>query len=203
MIGNTLVAKGPPVCGGGQQVRDWLYVRHRCSAIRAVLAGGRAGEVYNRGGWNQKPDLKILSTVCALLDELALTAARKVVSAATVQRYSELITYSKSRPGYDRRYAIDARKIESELGWRPAATFDTGICKTVQWYLAHCEWVVHVQSGAQRGWVDKHNPAGATYRLEPPVPKINRFLGLLIHLSWVDHVRPHSDAQYGPYEILV
>jgi dTDP-glucose 4,6-dehydratase len=156
MIVNALAGKPLPVYGDGQQVRDWLYVGDHCSAIRAVLAGGRLGEVYNIGGWNEKPNLEIVHTVCALLDELAPAAARGVVSAATgqaVQRYAELITHVKDRPGHDRRYAIDARKIERELGWRPAETFDTGIRKTVQWYLAHGDWVARVQSGAYRDWV--------------------------------------------------
>ena len=156
MIVNALAGKPLPVYGDGQQVRDWLYVGDHCSAIRAVLAGGRLGEVYNIGGWNEKPNLEIVHTVCALLDELAPAAARGVVSAATgqaVQRYAELITHVKDRPGHDRRYAIDARKIERELGWRPAETFDTGIRKTVQWVLAHGDWVARVQSGAYRDWV--------------------------------------------------
>jgi dTDP-glucose 4,6-dehydratase len=156
MIVNALAGKPLPVYGDGQQVRDWLYVGDHCSAIRAVLGGGRLGEVYNIGGWNEKPNLEIVHTVCALLDELAPAAARGVVSTATgqsVQRYAELITHVKDRPGHDRRYAIDARKIERELGWRPAETFDTGIRKTVQWYLAHGNWVARVQSGAYRDWV--------------------------------------------------
>jgi dTDP-glucose 4,6-dehydratase len=156
MIVNALAGKPLPVYGDGQQVRDWLYVGDHCSAIRAVLGGGRLGEVYNIGGWNEKTNLEIVHTVCALLDELAPAAARGVVSTATgqsVQRYAELITHVKDRPGHDRRYAIDARKIERELGWRPAETFDTGIRKTVQWYLAHGNWVARVQSGAYRDWV--------------------------------------------------
>jgi dTDP-glucose 4,6-dehydratase len=156
MIVNALAGKPLPVYGDGQQVRDWLYVGDHCSAIRAVLAGGRPGEVYNIGGWNEKPNLEIVHTVCALLDELAPATARGVVSTATgqpVQRYAELITHVKDRPGHDRRYAIDARKIERELGWRPAETFETGIRKTVQWYLAHGDWVARVQSGAYRDWV--------------------------------------------------
>jgi dTDP-glucose 4,6-dehydratase len=159
MIVNALAGKALPVYGDGQQVRDWLYVGDHCSAIRAVLAGGRPGEVYNIGGWNEKPNLEVVHTVCALLDELAPAPSRGprgVVSAATgqpVQRYAELITHVKDRPGHDRRYAIDSRKIERELGWRPAETFDTGIRKTVQWYLAHGDWVARVQSGAYRDWV--------------------------------------------------
>jgi dTDP-glucose 4,6-dehydratase len=128
------------------QVRDWLYVKDHCSAIRAVLAGGRLGETYNVGGWNEKPNIEIVHTVCALLDELRPSPEGS---------YKRLITHVKDRPGHDRRYAIDARKIERELGWRPAETFETGIRKTVQWYLANPEWVQRVQSGAYREWVQQ------------------------------------------------
>jgi dTDP-glucose 4,6-dehydratase len=144
MIVNALAGKPLPVYGDGQQVRDWLYVRDHCSGIRAVLAGGRLGETYNIGGWNEKPNLEIVHTVCALLDELRPDPAGS---------YRRLITFVADRPGHDRRYAIDARKIERELGWRPAETFDTGIRKTVQWYLDHADWVAQVQSGAYRDWV--------------------------------------------------
>ena len=144
MIVNALAGKALPVYGDGMQVRDWLYVGDHGSAIRAVLAGGRVGEVYNVGGWNEKPNLEIVHTVCALLDELRPDPAGS---------YKRLITYVKDRPGHDRRYAIDARKIERELGWRPAETFDTGIRKTVQWYLANSDWVAQVQSGSYRDWL--------------------------------------------------
>jgi dTDP-glucose 4,6-dehydratase len=144
MIVNALAGKPLPVYGDGQNVRDWLYVRDHCSAIRAVLANGRVGETYNIGGWNEKTNLEIVHTVCTLLDELKPDPAGP---------YSRLITYVKDRPGHDRRYAIDARKIERELGWRPAETFDTGIRKTVQWYLTHGDWVKAVHSGAYRDWV--------------------------------------------------
>jgi len=156
MIVNALAGKALPVYGDGQQVRDWLYVGDHCSAIRTVLAKGHPGEVYNIGGWNEKPNIEIVHTVCALLDQLAPATVRGVVSAASerpVQRYAELITYVKDRPGHDRRYAIDARKIERELGWRPAETFSSGILKTVQWYLTHSDWVERVQSGAYRDWL--------------------------------------------------
>ena len=146
MIVNALAGKPLPVYGDGQQVRDWLYVGDHCSAIRAVLAGGRLGETYNVGGWNEKPNIEIVKTVCALLDELRPSPEGS---------YTRLITYVKDRPGHDRRYAIDARKIERELGWRPAETFDTGIRKTVQWYLAHADWVANVQSGGYRDWVNQ------------------------------------------------
>ena len=145
MIVNALAGKPLPVYGDGQQIRDWLYVTDHCSAIRTVLAAGRLGETYNIGGWNEKPNIDIVETICALLDELRPSAQGS---------YSRLITYVKDRPGHDRRYAIDARKIERELGWKPAETFDTGIRKTVQWYLDHAEWVEQVQSGAYRDWVD-------------------------------------------------
>ena len=147
MIVNALAGKPLPVYGDGQQIRDWLYVADHCSAIRRVLQAGRVGEVYNVGGWNEKPNLEIVHTVCALLDELR--------PRADGNSYRSQISFVKDRPGHDRRYAIDARKIEQELGWRPAETFDTGIRKTVQWYLAHPDWVAHVQSGAYRDWVAK------------------------------------------------
>ena len=146
MIVNALAGKPLPIYGDGQQVRDWLFVNDHCSAIRAVLAGGRLGETYNIGGWNEKTNHEIVHRVCALLDELSPSAAGP---------YTRLITHVTDRPGHDRRYAIDARKIERELGWRPAETFETGIRKTVQWYLDHADWVADVQSGASRAWVDK------------------------------------------------
>ncbi|MDY0743844.1 dTDP-glucose 4,6-dehydratase [Paucibacter sp. R3-3] len=144
MIVNALAGKPLPIYGDGQNVRDWLYVTDHASAIRAVLAGGRLGETYNVGGWNEMTNLEIVNTVCELLDELRPDATGS---------YKRLITYVKDRPGHDRRYAIDARKIERELGWRPAETFATGIRKTVQWYLDNPEWVQRVQSGAYREWV--------------------------------------------------
>ncbi|WP_077036168.1 dTDP-glucose 4,6-dehydratase [Pelomonas sp. KK5] len=146
MIVNALAGKPLPVYGDGQQIRDWLYVTDHASAIRAVLAGGRLGETYNIGGWNEKANIDIVKTICALLDELRPSAEGS---------YARLITYVKDRPGHDRRYAIDARKVERELGWRPAETFETGIRKTVQWYLDNPEWVARVQSGAYREWLNK------------------------------------------------
>ncbi|MBX9612197.1 MAG: dTDP-glucose 4,6-dehydratase [Burkholderiales bacterium] len=145
MIVNALAGKPLPVYGDGQQVRDWLYVKDHCSAIRRVLQAGTPGETYNVGGWNEMPNIDIVHTVCALLDELR--------PKADGSRYAAQITHVKDRPGHDRRYAIDARKIERELGWRPAETFASGIRKTVQWYLDHPDWVAHVQSGAYREWV--------------------------------------------------
>jgi dTDP-glucose 4,6-dehydratase len=147
LIVNSLAGKPLPVYGDGQQIRDWLYVKDHCSAIRRVLEAGRLGETYNIGGWNEKANLEIVHTVCALLDELRPRADAKP--------YQEQITYVTDRPGHDRRYAIDARKLERELGWKPAETFETGIRKTVQWYLDNPEWVAHVQSGAYREWLHK------------------------------------------------
>jgi dTDP-glucose 4,6-dehydratase len=150
VIVNALAGKSLPVYGDGMQVRDWLYVKDHCSAIRAVLAAGRVGETYNVGGWNEQPNIEIVRTICALLDELRPNAAGP---------YARLISFVKDRPGHDRRYAIDARKIERELGWRPAETFDSGIRKTVQWYLDHGDWVAGVQSGAYRDWVAQNYAA--------------------------------------------
>ena len=145
MIVNALAGKPLPVYGDGQQVRDWLYVTDHCSAIRRVLQAGRVGQTYNVGGWNEKTNLAIVHTICDLLDELQ--------PRPDGQSYRAQITHVADRPGHDRRYAIDARKIERELGWRPAETFETGIRKTVAWYLANADWVRSVQSGAYRDWV--------------------------------------------------
>jgi dTDP-glucose 4,6-dehydratase len=148
MIVNALAGKPLPVYGDGQQIRDWLYVKDHCSAIRRVLEAGQVGEVYNIGGCNEKPNIEIVHTVCALLDELhPRTDGRS---------YRGQIAYVADRPGHDRRYAIDASKIEHELGWKPAETFETGIRKTVQWYLDNQSWVSNVQSGAYRTWVEKN-----------------------------------------------
>ncbi|MCK2097508.1 dTDP-glucose 4,6-dehydratase [Thauera aromatica] len=146
VINNALQGKPLPIYGDGQQVRDWLYVGDHCTAIRRVLDAGQLGETYNIGGWNEMPNLRIVNTICALLDELRPDPAGP---------YARLITYVKDRPGHDRRYAIDARKIERELGWKPAETFETGIRKTVRWYLDHLDWVHNVTSGAYRDWVGK------------------------------------------------
>jgi dTDP-glucose 4,6-dehydratase len=145
MIVGALAGRPLPVYGDGQQVRDWLYVKDHCSAIARVLAAGRVGETYNIGGGNEKTNLAIVHTICDLLDELAPRESG--------HSYREQITHVADRPGHDRRYAIDAGKIERELGWRPAETFDTGIRKTIAWYLANPEWVQGVQSGAYRDWV--------------------------------------------------
>jgi dTDP-glucose 4,6-dehydratase len=159
MIVNALAGKALPVYGDGQQIRDWLYVTDHCSAIRRVLAAGRVGETYNIGGWNEQPNLDIVHRICELLDELRPRADGR--------SYKAQITHVTDRPGHDRRYAIDARKIERELGWKPAETFDTGIRKTVQWYLAHPEWVRNVQSGAYRAWVDKHYQGAEPRAMQP------------------------------------
>jgi dTDP-glucose 4,6-dehydratase len=144
---NALAGKQLPIYGDGQQVRDWLYVDDHCRAIARVLEAGKVGETYNIGGWNEKPNLEVVNTLCAVLDELKPRADGK--------RYAEQITYVKDRPGHDRRYAIDARKIERELGWKPQETFETGIRKTVQWYLANQAWVEGVTSGVYRQWLGK------------------------------------------------
>jgi len=148
MIVNALAGKPLPIYGDGMQVRDWLYVKDHCSAIRRVVEAGRVGETYNVGGWNEKPNIEIVQSVCALLDKLR--------PKADGSSYQTHITYVKDRPGHDRRYAIDARKLEQELGWKPAETFESGIRKTVQWYLANPQWVANVQSGAYRDWVQQH-----------------------------------------------
>mgnify|MGYP000031096898 FL=1 len=152
MIVNALAGKALPVYGDGMQIRDWLYVKDHCSAIRRVLDAGQLGETYNVGGWNEKPNIDIVNTVCKLLDELR--------PKADGTSYATQITYVTDRPGHDRRYAIDARKLERELGWKPAETFETGIRKTVEWYLGNPEWVAHVQSGAYRDWVSKQYEGG-------------------------------------------
>lgn len=148
MIVNALAGKSLPVYGDGQQVRDWLYVKDHCSAIRRVLEAGQLGETYNIGSWNEQPNIDIVHRVCELLDELQ--------PRTNGESYKTQITHVQDRAGHDRRYAIDARKIERELGWRPAETFETGIRKTVQWYLDNPTWVANVQSGAYRDWVSQH-----------------------------------------------
>ena len=151
MIVNAQAGKPLPVYGDGQQIRDWLYVKDHCAAIRCVLAQGRLGETYNVGGWNEMPNLDIVHTVCDLLDELK--------PRADGSSYRTQIAFVTDRPGHDRRYAIDANKIHRELGWRPAETFASGIRKTVQWYLDNPQWVAQVQSGAYRDWVAKQYAA--------------------------------------------
>ena len=147
MILNAMDAKALPVYGDGQNVRDWLYVEDHCAAISIVLANGRPGETYNIGGWNEKRNLEIVETICDIVDEILPRSAGS---------RRELITFVKDRPGHDRRYAMDARKIERELGWRPKETFETGIRKTVRWYLENETWVRDVTSGAYRQWIAAH-----------------------------------------------
>ncbi len=145
---NALEGKPLPIYGDGQQVRDWLYVKDHCSAIRVALEKGQLGETYNVGGWNEKPNLEVVRTLCAILDELK--------PRADGQSYATQITYVTDRPGHDRRYAIDARKLEKELGWIPKETFLTGIRKTVRWYLDNPGWIANVKSGAYKDWLNKH-----------------------------------------------
>ena len=147
VILNALAGKPLPIYGDGQQIRDWLYVKDHCSAIRRVLEAGQLGETYNVGGWNEKPNLDVVHTICSILDGLR--------PKADGSSYASQITYVKDRPGHDRRYAIDASKLERELGWKPAETFETGIQKTVQWYLDHQEWTDNVLSGSYSDWVKK------------------------------------------------
>ncbi|HMS26951.1 MAG TPA: dTDP-glucose 4,6-dehydratase [Burkholderiaceae bacterium] len=147
MIVNALAGKNLPIYGDGQQIRDWLYVKDHTSAIRRVLEAGKPGETYNVGGWNEKPNLEIVHAVCHLLNEMSPRKDGK--------SYAEQITYVTDRAGHDRRYAIDASKIEKELSWKPAESFETGIRKTVEWYLANLDWVNHVQNGSYREWVNK------------------------------------------------
>lgn len=146
-IHNALAGKPLPIYGDGQQIRDWLYVKDHCTAIRRVLDAGKAGEVYNIGGWNEKPNLDVVKTLCAILDEESPRTDGK--------SYASQITFVKDRPGHDRRYAIDARKTERELGWKPEETFESGIHKTVRWYLDNQAWVSNVTSGNYRDWVGK------------------------------------------------
>ncbi len=147
VILNAMAGKPLPIYGDGQQIRDWLYVKDHCSAIRRVLEAGKLGETYNVGGWNEKPNLDVVHTICSILDSLR--------PKADGTSYASQITYVKDRPGHDRRYAIDATKIERELGWKPAETFETGIRKTVEWYLDNQEWANGVLSGSYRDWVQK------------------------------------------------
>jgi dTDP-glucose 4,6-dehydratase len=146
MILNARDGKALPVYGDGMNVRDWLYVEDHCEAIATVLERGRPGETYNIGGWNEKPNLEIVRTICDLVDEIAPRPGSR----------RDLITYVKDRPGHDRRYAMDARKIERELGWKPKATFESGIRETVRWYLENEAWVRNVTSGSYRQWVATH-----------------------------------------------
>jgi dTDP-glucose 4,6-dehydratase len=144
---NALNGKPLPIYGDGKQIRDWLYVKDHCSAIREVLKQGYMGDTYNVGGWNEKTNLEVVETLCAILDELKPKPDGK--------SYADQITFVKDRPGHDRRYAIDASKLERDLGWRPQETFETGLRKTVIWYLENETWVNHVVSGEYQHWVEK------------------------------------------------
>ena len=146
VILNAIAGKPLPIYGDGQQIRDWLYVKDHCSAIRRVLAVGVVGETYNVGGWNEKTNLEVVHTICRLLDEL---------QPKQQGTYAEQITFVQDRLGHDRRYAIDARKLEHELGWKPTETFESGIRKTVEWYLSHSEWISNVTSGTYRTWLSQ------------------------------------------------
>lgn len=148
VIHNALTGKPLPIYGNGQQIRDWLYVEDHCAAIRRVLEAGRVGEVYNVGGWNEKPNIEVVRTLCRMLD--------KKKPRADGHSYAEQITYVEDRLGHDQRYAIDASKISNELGWKPVETFDTGIEKTVDWFLQNQDWVNNVTSGEYRNWVQTH-----------------------------------------------
>jgi dTDP-glucose 4,6-dehydratase len=148
MIANALQGKALPVYGDGQQVRDWLYVGDHCKALRVVLERGRVGETYNVGGGNQRSNLEVVTTLCVLLDEL--------VPQSKFRPHKQLVKFVTDRPGHDRRYAIDARKLEAELGWQAQESFETGLRKTVQWYLANLAWVENVTSGAYQQWVTQN-----------------------------------------------
>lgn len=154
MIANARKGKPLPVYGDGQQVRDWLYVADHCRALMTVLERGRVGETYNVGGGNQRSNLEVVTTLCSLLDEL--------VPESPFRPHKQLITYVADRPGHDRRYAIDARKLEGELGWRAQESFETGFRKTVEWYLSHTTWVENVTSGAYQHWVKQNYGARDT-----------------------------------------
>jgi dTDP-glucose 4,6-dehydratase len=172
VIHNALCGKPLPIYGDGQQIRDWLYVNDHCSAIRRVLEAGRVGEVYNIGGGSEKTNLDVVHTICDILDELKPVSGKWGVGSGNLPSptahsllstpnsplptYRSLITYVTDRPGHDRRYAMDSRKLERELGWKPQETFETGIRKTVAWYLDNQSWVANVTSGAYRNWVEKH-----------------------------------------------
>jgi len=151
-IHNALAGRPLPIYGDGLQVRDWLYVRDHCSAIRRVLEAGRVGETYNIGGWNELPNISVVRAICSILDEV------RPKSDGT--DYADQITYVADRPGHDRRYAIDAEKLSNELGWRPEETFETGLRKTIQWYLDNPAWVANVTSGAYQKWVGQHYGSG-------------------------------------------
>jgi dTDP-glucose 4,6-dehydratase len=147
---NALRGKPLPIYGDGQQIRDWLYVKDHCTAIREILKLGQIGETYNVGGWNEKTNLEVVETLCAILDELKPKSNGK--------SYSDQITFVKDRLGHDKRYAIDASKLERELGWRPQENFEDGLRKTVLWYLENVAWMDHVVTGEYQDWIQKQYP---------------------------------------------
>ncbi len=161
MLSNALAGKPLPVYGDGLQVRDWLYVSDHCSAIREVLAQGRPGQTYNIGGDNQRTNLDVVHTLCAILDELR----------PAPRPYADLITFVPDRPGHDRRYAIDATRLQSELAWRPAETFETGFRKTIEWYLANPAWIENVTSGAYKSWIDQNYSNRDTWESAREIPE--------------------------------
>jgi len=148
VIANALAGKSLPIYGDGKQVRDWLYVGDHVAGIRRVLECGRVGETYNIGGWNERQNIEVVKQICATLDRLKPRGDGK--------SYADQITFVADRPGHDRRYAIDATKMERELGWRPTETFETGLEKTIRWYLDNQGWVANIQNGAYRDWIDKN-----------------------------------------------
>lgn len=152
VILNAIDGQPLPIYGNGTQIRDWLYVKDHCSAIRCVLENGTLGEVYNVGGWNEKKNIDVVGTICSILDEL--------VPRQDGESYASQMTFVKDRPGHDQRYAINAHKLETELGWRPSENFETGIRKTVQWYLENSDWVTNVKAGAYRQWIDQQYACG-------------------------------------------
>jgi dTDP-glucose 4,6-dehydratase len=155
VILNAVNGKPLPIYGKGDNIRDWLYVDDHARALHLVMNKGRLGETYNIGGWNEKTNLEVVLAICKILDELRpLSTAHSPLST-----YSSLITYVKDRPGHDQRYAINAGKLERELGWKPQETFETGLRKTVEWYLSNDSWIKGVTSGAYREWMQKQYAA--------------------------------------------
>lgn len=148
MIINALAGKPLPIYGDGQQIRDWLYVKDHCSAIRTVLAQGKVGETYNIGGCNEQANIDVVKMICSILDELQPRADGR--------SYQTQISFVTDRPGHDKRYAIDASKIRHDLAWLPKETFASGLEKTIRWYLAHPDWIEHVTSGSYRDWIKQH-----------------------------------------------
>jgi dTDP-glucose 4,6-dehydratase len=162
IILNALEGKPLPIYGKGDQVRDWLYVEDHARALYKVVTEGEVGETYNIGGHNEKQNIEVVHTLCELLDELRPAASSVGADLSAISSYKDLITHVQDRPGHDLRYAIDASKIQRELGWTPEETFESGIRKTVEWYLNNPDWVAHVKSGAYQQWLDKNYSARTT-----------------------------------------